>query len=117
MKKILFLTTLAVLAIGCTGFTRLRGVHRLAGKESNRALALQTELGALGAKISIRDDVMEIEGGTLAGGNVQSHDDHRIAMALAIAGSTSRQGVRLRGEDCIGKSYPSFFEDLHSVKE
>ena len=54
---------------------------------------------------------MEITGGPLAGGAVDPHNDHRMAMACAVAGLKSRYGVKMEGEACVAKSYPDFFQD------
>ena len=58
---------------------------------------------------------MEIEGGKLKGGRMNSHYDHRIAMAGAIAALTSENGVEISHEECVSKSYPGFFRDLENM--
>ncbi|BDU77182.1 3-phosphoshikimate 1-carboxyvinyltransferase [Mesoterricola sediminis] len=107
---------LAALACHARGRTRLKGASRLRAKESDRAEALVTELSALGARIAVTGDWMEIDGGPLAGGRVDPRNDHRIAMAGAVAGLVSREGVALDGEHCVDKSYPGFFRDLESLR-
>ncbi|MCX6771428.1 MAG: 3-phosphoshikimate 1-carboxyvinyltransferase [Candidatus Micrarchaeota archaeon] len=107
---------LAVLACQCSGTSRIKGATRLAGKESNRASALVSELGIMGAAISVKGDVMEITGTRLSGATVESHGDHRIAMACAVAALASEKGARIRGAECVSKSYPRFFEDLESLR-
>jgi len=106
---------LAVLACACHGLSRIEGVERLIHKESNRAVALQTELTRLGASIAIEGNRMLIRGGGLDGGELDSHNDHRIAMAGAIAALFSRQGVTIRHPECVAKSYPGFFTDLATI--
>lgn len=106
---------LAALAAACPGRSRIRGVGRLANKESHRARALVLELGRLGVKIGIEGDYLVIEGQPFPGGSVNSHSDHRIAMACAVAGLVSRNGVRINGWSSVSKSYPGFFEDLKAV--
>ncbi len=103
---------LVALACFCRGKTVLTGVERLKHKESDRALALSQEFGKLGADIRIRGNLMEILGGKLKSGKVHSHNDHRIAMALAIAGLGAEGCVIIEEAECIAKSYPRFFEDL-----
>jgi len=103
---------LVALACYCRGKTVLTGVDRLKYKESDRALALSQEFVKLGADIRIRGNLMEIMGGKLKSGNVHSHNDHRIAMALAIAGLGAEGRVTIQEAQCIAKSYPRFFEDL-----
>jgi 3-phosphoshikimate 1-carboxyvinyltransferase len=106
---------LAVLACNCEGKTVLTGVERLIHKESNRARALEQEISALGGDIHIHGNQMEINGKILRGGVMDSHRDHRIAMAGAVAAIRSRQGVSIRDSECVAKSYPRFFEDLKSL--
>ena len=106
---------LVALACYCRGRTRIAGAARLKHKESNRAAALLGEFTALGARLSLDRDTLEIEGGPLRGGVLDAHNDHRIAMAGAVAGLGSEGGVIIRGSDCVTKSYPDFFDDLKSL--
>jgi len=103
---------LVALACTCQGKTVLTGVERLKHKESDRALALSQEFGKLGADIRIKGNLMEITGGKLQSGEVHSHNDHRIAMALAIAALGAEGKVVIEEAQCVAKSYPRFFEDL-----
>lgn len=103
---------LAALACSCEGKSAIRGAGRLRHKESDRAAALVSELGKMGADILVSGDVMEITGKRLKGGRVESHGDHRIAMACAVAALASENGAQISGEECISKSYPGFFDDL-----
>ena len=107
---------LAVLACCCKGTSRLIGADRLRHKESDRAAAIASELGKLGAKIKVNGNVMEIEGGELHGGAVDSHGDHRMAMACAVAALACGKGVKIRNPECVSKSYPDFFRDLEKLK-
>lgn len=106
---------LVALACHCSGKSRIAGVKRLFFKESNRALALRGEFSALGAKIAIRGNAMEIEGAPLDGGTVFSHRDHRMAMALAVAALAARGPVVIEAAECVSKSYPGFFTDLAAI--
>jgi len=107
---------LAVLAIACEGESRLKGVGRLRGKESDRAAALSEELGKLGARIRIEGDQMIVQGGSrLGGGTVDSRGDHRIAMAAALASFLSDGPIAIDGAECVSKSWPGFFEDLAKI--
>ncbi|MBN2121838.1 3-phosphoshikimate 1-carboxyvinyltransferase [Candidatus Micrarchaeota archaeon] len=109
---------LVALACNCSGKSVILGVRRLLGKESNRAAALVSEFGKLGAKIRVAGDAIEIEGGAkLSGGEVDSHSDHRIAMACAVAALNCSGSVRILNAECVSKSYPSFFEDLEKLAE
>ncbi len=103
---------LVVLAINCKGTTIIKGTERLKYKESDRANVLMQEFRKIGAKIKIIKNNMEITGTKLKGGKVNSHNDHRIAMACAIAALNSKNGISLSNPECVSKSYPEFFNDL-----
>ncbi len=104
---------LAVLAAFCHGETKIKGISRLIHKESNRALALQEELGKMGSDILLQDDVMIIRGGKrVEGAIVHSHHDHRIAMACAIAGLKAGGDIIIEEAGVVRKSYPDFYNDL-----
>ncbi len=106
---------LAVLACFCKGRSRIFGVERLHHKESNRAEALISELTRMGASIRIDNNWMKIEGTGLKGGELDSHNDHRIAMAGTVAGLFSKRGVKVHNAQCVSKSYPDFYSDLKSI--
>jgi len=106
---------LAALACSCEGTSVIHGTARLRHKESDRAAALIEELGKMGADIKVIEDRMEIIGKKLKGGKVKSHNDHRIAMACAVAALNSDKGVTIEGTGCVSKSYPGFFEDLERL--
>jgi 3-phosphoshikimate 1-carboxyvinyltransferase len=106
---------LAALACFCAGTTRLEGAGRLRHKESDRAAALEEELGRLGAAIRIEGDTLAVTGGPLRGGPAASRGDHRVAMALAVAGLGAESEVAVEGAECVEKSYPRFFEDLAAI--
>ncbi|HZX21139.1 MAG TPA: 3-phosphoshikimate 1-carboxyvinyltransferase [Clostridia bacterium] len=104
---------IAVAATLAKGTTVIRDAEELKVKESNRIAAMVAELKKIGADIEETDDGMIIYGkDTLRGGTVNSHNDHRIAMALAIAGSLSREGVIIDNPHCVGISFPDFFDIL-----
>ena len=91
----------------------ISGVKRLKNKESDRGIALKTEFEKLGVLIELREDEMYIHGGnTIEGCNVHSHNDHRIAMCLAIVGLFSEKGITIENSDAVAKSYPDFWKDL-----
>jgi 3-phosphoshikimate 1-carboxyvinyltransferase len=106
---------LVVLAAACDGISQIRGVSRLRGKESDRATSLQQEFGKLGLYISLEGDNMLIKGNSLNGGMVFSHNDHRIAMACAVAGLIASESVIIDKAEAVNKSYPEFFEDLRRI--
>jgi len=106
---------LVALACSCKGRSRIQGALRLKGKESDRGAALVSEFAKIGGKVSVNGDVRDVEGCALAGGEAGSHNDHRIAMALAIAALNSQKGVKIEGAECVSKSYPKFFRDLTAL--
>lgn len=103
---------LAALAVACSGKSILIGTDRLTHKESNRALTIQEELKKLGIVVHLTGNEMHITGGKVSGGNVSSHNDHRIAMMLAILGTISETPIEIEGADAVNKSYPDFFKDI-----
>ncbi len=104
---------IAVLASFCKGRSTIKGVNRLLQKESNRAESIFTEFVTIGADIEIEDDYMYINGvECLHGGNVHSHNDHRIAMSLIVASLFARGPLFLDDIKCIDKSFPSFIKHL-----
>ena len=107
---------LVCVAAFCDGISILHGVSRLENKESNRGLVLQKEFGKLGLRIDLDGDEMRIHGGAeLNGGMVDSNNDHRIAMCLAIAGTRIDDEVNISGAEAVSKSYPGFWNDLTAL--
>jgi 3-phosphoshikimate 1-carboxyvinyltransferase len=107
---------LVALAVYCNGETRIKGVSRLTYKESNRALTLQEEFGKMGVKIELNDDIMIIHGsGVVRGAHVHSRQDHRIAMALAVAALKAEGETIIDEAQAVKKSYPDFYSDLKSL--
>jgi 3-phosphoshikimate 1-carboxyvinyltransferase len=106
---------LVALAAYAEGTTEIRGVSRLAHKESDRAATLKTEFSKLGVKIDVEGDLMLIHGGTgVKGGLVTSHNDHRIAMACAVAALGAQRPVTIGQAQAVNKSYTDFFRDLRT---
>lgn len=103
---------LVALAAYCKGTTVIRGVSRLAHKESNRGLTLQDEFGKMGLKIELDGDRMLVHGGPLRGATVHSRHDHRIAMACAVGALRADGPVTIEEAEAINKSYPDFYDDL-----
>lgn len=106
---------LAALACQCRGTSRILGVERLKYKESNRAKSLLAEFTRLGADIRLKRDRLEIEGSGLKGGQVKAHNDHRIAMALALASINAAGDIVIAGSKSVAKSYPDFFGDFAAI--
>jgi len=107
---------LAALAVHCTGKSVIYGIERLKHKESNRALTVASEFSKLGVRVELLPDRMEIYGTKPAGNRVDSHNDHRIAMACAVAALGGSGPVLIERSGAVAKSYPRFFEDLDSIK-
>ena len=105
---------LAVAAAYATGSTTFRDAAELKVKESDRIAAMVGGLRSLGADAEGRDDgiVVNGHGRPLAGGRVDSCRDHRVAMALAVAGLGASGPVQVEGWDAVATSYPAFEEDL-----
>jgi 3-phosphoshikimate 1-carboxyvinyltransferase len=104
---------LAAIACYLDGTTKLLNAGRLRLKESDRLAALVTELGKLGANIREEGDSLIIEGRVqLEGGSCDAWNDHRIAMALALASIGCAEPVRLTGWESVNKSYPNFWKDF-----
>ncbi|MBQ3043551.1 MAG: 3-phosphoshikimate 1-carboxyvinyltransferase [Alistipes sp.] len=109
---------LVALAAAADGVSTIYGIERLRGKESDRGEVLREEYAKLGIDIELDYDenVMRIVGGTPHGGEVDSHDDHRIAMSLAVTALRTSDEVTIRNRECVAKSYPSFFDDIESLR-
>jgi len=106
---------LVALAAYCNGVSKIKGISRLKHKESDRAEALSEEFSKMGIKINTLDDYLFVTGGTIKGARVNSHDDHRIAMAVAVAALGATDEVFIKDSHCVAKSYPRFFDDLRSL--
>jgi 3-phosphoshikimate 1-carboxyvinyltransferase len=108
---------LAVAAALADGVTVIDGVKELRFKESDRISAMTEGLRRLGVDVEEREDGMTIHGReTLQGNNVRSFGDHRIAMALAIAGLRADGGVGIDDAQCVDISFPAFFDLLDRIR-
>lgn len=105
---------LAALAVFADKPSTIKGTHRLVHKESNRAESLKQEFAKCGIKIELKNDEMIIFPGTVKSAIVDSHGDHRIAMALAILALGS-EPLTIEDADCVAKSYPDFWTDLQDL--
>jgi 3-phosphoshikimate 1-carboxyvinyltransferase len=105
----------AVAACFAHGRTEVRDAQELRGKESDRISMLCSELRGLGVEVEEFPDGFAIEGGTLRGGTVNPHGDHRLAMSMAIAGLASQEAVTVRQMEIVRESYPGFFEMLQGL--
>jgi 3-phosphoshikimate 1-carboxyvinyltransferase len=107
---------IAVLAARAEGTTVIRGASELRRKESDRIAAIAASLAVLGADVAELDDGLRITGPTpLSGGAVSSYGDHRMAMAMAVAGLVAEGGVEIDDASVVGVSYPRFFDDVRAL--
>jgi 3-phosphoshikimate 1-carboxyvinyltransferase len=106
--------TLAVLAALRPGRTVIRNVRHLRIKESNRLEALVRELTKTGIRVEEFEDGIAITGGTPRGAEIETYNDHRIAMSFAVLG-LAVPGMRIRNPDCVGKSFPGFWGELEKL--
>jgi len=105
--------TLAVAALYAEGPTEIRGVEILRHHESDRLAVAATELQKLGAEVDEHDDGLTIRppsAGVRSGVEIDTYDDHRVAMAFAMAGH-----VGIRDPECVGKTYPDYFNHLQQT--
>ena len=110
----------AVLAAFCEGTSRIAGVGRLANKESDRGKAILEMLTKMGVNAKIAGDKLIVEGHSLArrslthtllrGGSYTSHHDHRMVMALRVAGIGADSPIEIDDTQCVAKSFPTFGE-------
>jgi 3-phosphoshikimate 1-carboxyvinyltransferase len=106
----------ALAACFAEGTTTIRDAAELRRKESDRIATVSAALNALGGRAEATEDGMVVAGtGSLRGGAVESHGDHRIAMLGAIAGLASREGVEVTDMDAAAVSYPGFEADLGAL--
>jgi 3-phosphoshikimate 1-carboxyvinyltransferase len=103
--------TLGAVALFAAGPTTIRGVAHIRHKESDRIHALAVELRRLGAEVEERSDGLRITPRPLHGAEIETYDDHRLAMSLALVG-LAVPGVVIRNPGCVAKTYPRFFADL-----
>lgn len=107
---------LTVLACFADGVSHITGCERLRIKESDRLAAISEELNKLGAKVTAGADYLEITGvKSLNGGICDAHNDHRIAMSIAVASQRCTSPVVINGAECVAKSYPHFYEDFRKL--
>ncbi len=106
---------LVALASYANGITEIKGVSRLAHKESDRGTTLKEEFAKLGIQVDLDGDLMRVHGGTgLKGAKVHSRNDHRIAMACAVAALQAEGPVVIEEAQAVNKSYTDFYEDLRT---
>lgn len=108
----------AVAATQAIGVTVVRDAQELRVKESNRIDGLVDELRKMGASIEATADGFIVNGPTrLHGATVDAYGDHRMAMALSVAGLIADGATTIIGADCVSKTYPGFYDDLHKLSQ
>lgn len=106
---------LSVVALFAEGPTTIRNIANLKIKETNRLLALENEIRRLGAKAVAGDDFIRIEPKPLHHAEVQTYDDHRMAMSFALAG-LKVPGIRISNPNCVTKTWPDYFDFLENLE-
>ena len=108
--------TLAVTAAFASGETVMRHIGHLRLKESDRIATVALELEKMGVRVEEGEDWLRVNGGTVRGAEIESHNDHRLAMSFAVAG-LAVPGMRIQGERCVEKSFPEFWRTLYRLYE
>ena len=104
----------AVAAAFASGPTRITNIANLRIKESDRLAALETELRKLGAHTEAGSDWLTVRSRAVLGAEIETYDDHRMAMAFSLAGLVL-PGVVIRDPACVAKTWPGFFEDMEGL--
>jgi 3-phosphoshikimate 1-carboxyvinyltransferase len=99
----------AVVALFADGPTTITNVANLRIKETDRLAALETELNKLGARVEAGPDSLRIEPGPMRGAEIETYDDHRMAMSLALAGLRV-PGIVILDPGCVSKTWPDYFD-------
>jgi 3-phosphoshikimate 1-carboxyvinyltransferase len=107
--------TLAAVACFAEGPTTIRNVAHIRHKETDRLSALAKELRRLGAEVEEFADGLTITPRPLHGGVVETYNDHRLAMSMALVGLRV-PGIVINNPGCVAKTYPRFFEDLEKLR-
>jgi 3-phosphoshikimate 1-carboxyvinyltransferase len=106
---------LFVAAAAADGKTTFRGIGELRVKESDRIASMVEGLKALSVPVDESEDGAVVHGGKIYGGTVQSHGDHRVAMAFAVAGTIAEWAVRVQDVSSVNTSFPGFADCLSTV--
>ena len=111
------LPTIAAVGAVADGTTRIENCEHVRFKETDRVAAMATELEALGAAVTEHEDVLVIDGGesSLVGTSVDGYGDHRIIMALTLAGLVAEGTTTITGAEHVDVSFPSLFDDMRSL--
>ena len=105
---------LAVTAAFARGKTVMKNIGHLRLKESDRIASVARELAKMGIRTEEGEDWLSVEGGKAHEAEIETHQDHRVAMAFAVAG-LSVPGIKITGERCVEKSFPGFWNTFESL--
>jgi 3-phosphoshikimate 1-carboxyvinyltransferase len=108
--------TLSAVALFADGPTTISGVANMRYKETDRIRALANELSKVGGVVSELPDGLQITPGNLHGARIETYNDHRMAMSMALVGLTI-PGVIILNPECTAKTYPEFFADLARLSQ
>ena len=106
--------TLAAIAPFADGPTTIRGVAHARLKETDRVAALATELRKLGQRVEEREDGLTIHPASVTPAEIDTYDDHRMAMSFAVSGLRA-EGVTILDPGCVAKTFPDFFDRLDAI--
>ena len=108
--------TLTTMALFCTGETKLYNIASWKVKETDRIVAIQTELRKLGAIVSSTKNSITIDPPKNINNNIKidTYDDHRIAMCFSLV-SLKKNSVIINNPDCVKKTYPNYFHDFEKI--
>lgn len=109
------LIPILAVAAGANQGARFADVRRLRLKESDRVLSVANLLRKLGSEVLISENELEIQPAEFQGCTIDAMNDHRIAMAAAIAATVARGPVTILGAQCVAKSYPAFWDDFRRL--
>lgn len=104
------MTAIAIAPFGIKGFT-FTDLGRLRVQECERVVALRTELTKCGAKVIETGDTLEVFPSQLHGAEIETYNDHRMAMCFAILG-LKVPGIKIKNPACVKKTFPNFFQKL-----
>ena len=109
------LTPILAVTAACRNGAVFKDIRRLRLKESDRVETIIRMITALGGKAQANKESLKVYGTGLSGGTVDACNDHRIAMAAAIAATAAKHDVTILGADCVSKSYPEFFQEYRTL--
>jgi 3-phosphoshikimate 1-carboxyvinyltransferase len=108
---------LCIAASAASGTTKITGAQELRVKESDRIASMARALSKMNVEVEEREDGIIIKGtGNLKAATVQSYGDHRVAMALAVAGLKAQGEMIVEDAECINTSFPGFFDTLNTLR-